>query len=118
MRKIVTYGTLKRGFYNYNRFNQSFNFEFLSSEILKGFSLYDLGYYPAAVQSNDEIVVEVFEVSDECFNLLDRMEISAGYIKKEVETSVGCAIIWVMTEQQIAKTNSSKIESGNYVLCK
>lgn len=114
-KRIAVYGTLKRGFYNYNRFNSCFPFNFIYSEVIKGFSLYDLGSYPTAIENeNDKITIEIFEVSDECFNILNRMELFAGYVKKEVETSVGSATMWVMEAQNFPKERYTKIDSGNY----
>jgi gamma-glutamylcyclotransferase (GGCT)/AIG2-like uncharacterized protein YtfP len=112
-KRIAVYGTLKRGFYNYDRFNHFYEFKFVGSERIKGFSLYDLGHYPAAVESDpeNEITIEIFDVSPACYKSLHEMEISAGYVKKEVATSHGCAILWAYENEP---RYSKLIESGIY----
>ena len=57
------------------------------------------------------MTIEIFDVSPACYKLLHEMEISAGYVKKEVATSHGCAILWAYENEP---RYSKLIESGIY----
>jgi gamma-glutamylcyclotransferase (GGCT)/AIG2-like uncharacterized protein YtfP len=111
---IAVYGSLKKGQYNFDRFIQSgFNLEFVKEEVINGFDLYDLGYYPGVkvTSSNNPLTIHILQVDQECFKVLDRMEKGAGYSQKVVATSAGDAILWVY-EGDISMCR--KIPSGNY----
>ncbi len=84
LKKIAVYGSLKKGKYNHSILESS---KFLGKTQVTG-TLYTLGAYPALCGSgNNKYEAEVYEVSDEVFDLIDRMELGAGY--KRVERVFG-----------------------------
>ena len=79
MNHIAVYGSLKRGYYNHSLIETQ---EFIGNGTVYGYQLYDLGYYPAAVQekSEKELLVEVYSIENSIiFQRVDLMEIGAGY---------------------------------------
>lgn len=79
MKTIAVYGSLKRGKYNHTLIE---NCTFLGDTTIKG-TLYSLGSYPAIIEDGDnEYPAEVYEVPDEIYERVRRMELGAGY--KEV----------------------------------
>lgn len=90
MKAILVYGSLKRGFWNHERFQLG---EPTWTGPVKGFRLIDLGAYPGAVASEDSSsICERYEVSDDLFRMMDRMERGAGYRAIELP---GGDNIWV-----------------------
>ena len=82
MERIAVYGSLRKGCYN-NRWLG--NAKYIETFTVTGFALYDLGFYPAAVeQKGSSIVIEIWEVDDDTFKRIDNMEIGAGYIQRKL----------------------------------
>ncbi len=127
---LLSYGTLRSGninpgedekticrnrdkIYNFNRFGANSQ-KFLKKFRLSGFSLVNVGYYPAAIEDeNGEITVELQEVADENVWLsMQRMEKGAGYLWKQIEIDGVFATIFFMTQGRAAKL--PKIESGDW----
>lgn len=84
MSYILTYGSLRKGNYNYEAFKNYFgsNFKYVSTTKITGFKLYSLGAYPAIKKSgsiDDELVVDLIQVSDSVKDEVDAMELGAGY---------------------------------------
>ena len=89
MKLIATFGSLKKGFYNYERFEMG---EPLARSTVKG-AMYLLYSYPHLYREEvsepkhvREHEVEIYEVSDELYSQLAAMELGAGY--QEVETTL------------------------------
>lgn len=92
--KIATYGSLKRGEYNHGRMGPQ---NFLGVETVRGYSIFTHPQvpYPCAIKDTDSgIEVEVFDVSQRAFDMLDNMELGAGYRPVTIETKFGSAIMW------------------------
>lgn len=86
---VLLYGSLRKGHYNYNRFMDYFpeGLTYQETTTIKGFDLYDLGSYPGIKLSEDpnkELVVDMMQCSDECFDSINRMELGAGYTTHQV----------------------------------
>jgi len=83
MAKIAVYGSLRKGEYNYNRFKQLFpDIKVVDTTItITDFALYDLQFgYPGIKREKDaKLVVDILEVNDMCEDMLDNMELGAGY---------------------------------------
>lgn len=92
--KVLFYGSLRKGEYNYNSFVRRFgadNYQHINTRTINGFRLHSLGAYPAVVSDeNKSIVVDEFLVSPECYNSVRSMELGAGY----EEVMVGDAIMY------------------------
>lgn len=85
--KVFVYGTLKRGYSNYNRLLRTS--EFVSeAKTLPKYRLYDVGMFPCMVKDGERGVAvegEVFIVDDETKQRLDWLEgISSGMYTREV----------------------------------
>lgn len=119
MKIVFFYGTLKRGFYNYERFGMD-KCEFLGTAEVRGYKMYSNGIYPAIINSeddNDIIFGEIFKIDDKLFNALNRMETGAGYHIDAVEAvwSGGGQINVELFAMNAVDVNRWKlIESGNF----
>jgi len=79
MHTIAVYGSLKKGKHNHHLIEGS---KKIDDIFIKG-TMYSLGSYPAmVVRGTNWYEAEVYEVSDEAYRSVKRMELGAGY--KEV----------------------------------
>jgi gamma-glutamylcyclotransferase (GGCT)/AIG2-like uncharacterized protein YtfP len=81
---ILTYGSLRKGEYNYDYFKLYYkkDFEYITTLTLKGYDLYSLGAYPAIKISknpNTLLTVDLIKLSEEAKRVIDNMEFGAGY---------------------------------------
>jgi len=114
MHKIATYGTLRKGMYN----NRYFDMRFIETTTIDDFKLYDLGPYPAVVEGNGTIVVDIFEVDDNTKRAIDGMELGAGYNIKTLTINTPGALYGESVDIYVFDTPPSRavlIESGDYV---
>jgi gamma-glutamylaminecyclotransferase len=82
---IFVYGTLKRGFPNSHMLNSS---KFIEERCVRGLKMVNLGWYPGCVVSSndDKVHGEVYEVTEEIINKLDRLEgVPFLYRRYEIE---------------------------------
>lgn len=86
MKRLFVYGTLKKGRYNHERFGMD-HATFVRIATINGYSMYTNGIYPAAVKGkdSDSIVGEVYDVPDELYDRIERMETYAGYTVDELD---------------------------------
>lgn len=98
MHKVAVYGTLKTGQANH------FYLEGLSplvEETISGWDMFAVygGGFPAIVEGEGSILIQVFEVDDATFRSLDGLEgYPSFYNRKKVSTSVGEAWIYFWDE--------------------
>lgn len=104
---IVSYGTLKKGFYNHKRCGMDQQ-EYLGEITIPNYKMYNLGFYPTVVKSNDPkdtIFVEIYDVGDDVFEFINRMELNTGYHVEEVEVEIDGkvikALIFAMVNEQV-----------------
>ncbi len=69
--KLFVYGTLKKGFPLHHYLSHA---RFLGEASLKGFQMYDLGWYPGIVPGEGVVYGEVYEVGPATLALLDEVE--------------------------------------------
>ena len=81
MKKIGVYGSLKRERYNHSLLPES---EYIGTGKVKGV-LYKVSSYPAIVDGDDDVEVELYRVPDNEYNMVHNMEIGAGYVVRHVE---------------------------------
>lgn len=91
---IASYGSLRLNQYNFERFKRLFNdgFNYVKTTSISGYKLFDLGSYPGLkVSSNEDdiVVVDVLEVSEDCFSYIEGMEHGAGYSTIKVTDKEG-----------------------------
>ena len=80
--KVFVYGSLKKGFHNHRVLGDS---EFVCTDILSGYSLVDLGSFPMALPNPDGCILgEVYYVTPETLEALDRLESEGSFYKREV----------------------------------
>jgi gamma-glutamylcyclotransferase (GGCT)/AIG2-like uncharacterized protein YtfP len=106
MKIIFVYGTLKKG--EFNHFMLKKDSKFVGNCEIDGYTLYDTGRgYPAAVKSeNDKIEGELYEVSEENFERITRMELGANYTIDVVDKKDSLVFLFWM--RKIYITNRMK----------
>lgn len=81
----ICYGSLRAGEYNFNRIRELFGEEsmkYVKTIQLKGFRMYSLGSYPAAIQTytdEESITCDIMTVSPSVDKYIEEMEVGAGY---------------------------------------
>lgn len=114
---VAVYGSLRTDSYNYERIQHIFpgNFEMLKTSMLPGFKMYDLGFYPAIVPSDnqeDEVYVEIMECGKEAFEYIQDMEHGAGYKEKKIIIDgYNCTVFYMDNVPYRAK----QIIKGDYI---
>ena len=85
IRRVFVYGTLRKG-WGLNRYIQHYGGDLIATTKLEGFKMFSLGPYPAINPSEskeDYVVGEIYEfpslTADEAMEILDRIELGAGY---------------------------------------
>jgi len=107
---IAVYGSLRMNEYNYEAFARRYDMKHTGTHTISGFDLYSLGAYPAAVLGDGEIVVDTFEVDNDCFNSMNRMELGAGYYALDTEIDGKDHTIWL----QRSGYEERRVESGDW----
>lgn len=82
---VAVYGTLKRNKSNHDVLGDS---RYLGTDNIRNFDMYDLGAFPAIIESEYPtalVVAEFFEVSDE---ILESVDILEGYNAESPEKSL------------------------------
>jgi len=117
--KIAVYGSLRKGDYNFERFEQWYNnsevtgFKYLTTTKIVGYKMYDLGWgYPCAVKTDDEseMVVDIIEVSEDCGKSITYMEVGAGYKPSFVEVDGHKCVIYLYKSPE-----GSLVKSGDWI---
>ena len=113
--KVFVYGTLLKGEGNHRLLENS---KFVGKDSVIGFKIYNLGYFPACVPSEEYPCVvfgEVYEISNETLSSLDRLEgYPRIYNRKEVNTFSGhTAFIYYM---DTTRNYNDEIKSGDWLL--
>lgn len=88
------YGTLRKGFGNYNYFLKGK--KCVGTIEVEGLRMYSLGFYPCVVHTGkkeDKIIMEVYELNEkkdlEIIGRIDSMELGAGYSIEKIKTKLG-----------------------------
>lgn len=97
---VAVYGSLRAGLQNHHLLSGA---RLVAREHLKGFALYDLGQFPAAVKDRRRtILVEVYEVQEHHIERLDQLEwffpadrAASLYIREQVQTSPGMSWVYI-----------------------
>ncbi len=91
MKNMFVYGSLKKGFFNHSLISENPRNRFIRKGFIEGYKLYLLWSYPGIKPSSnaDKVYVELYSLSDEVFERIDRMEKGAGYTAVEVEDDEG-----------------------------
>lgn len=116
--KCCFYGSLRPPMYNWKRFVDFYGpkaMVHLGTTEIKGFKLYSLGAYPAAVKSDDDsqLIVDLFELDHEVYNHIHGMEYGAGYTREVVNIDGDKYSIFVYPDSGFSVNNL--VKSGDWV---
>ncbi len=91
MKNVFVYGSLKKKFFNHSLIEDNRRNRFIRKGTVEGYKLYILWSYPAikTATPTDLISVELYSLTDEVFEKIDRMEQNAGYHPVEVVDDKG-----------------------------
>jgi len=107
------YGSLRVGMANYELYKSSL--EYISRHTIKGYALYALEDYPYAVKTNspdDEIVVELFRVTEQQVKRsIHDLELGAGYIFELIPLGGHVACLYLFEHAG----NNHRVKSGDWV---
>lgn len=99
MTRLFVYGTLRPGYYNYDRYRLASIARHRGVTVVRGARLFDLGSYPCMVLTSDvrrEVTGELLDLADDrVFDRIRRMEEEAGYRTVTVDTAAGPAVTFV-----------------------
>ncbi len=106
---MFVYGSLKKGFFNHSLIDENPRNRFLRKGFVEGYKLYLLWSYPGikAAASENKLYVELYSLTDEVFDRIDRMEKMAGYTPVEVEDDGG--------KKGIIYVYNGEVEEKNFV---
>ena len=91
--KIAVYGSLKKGFWNHDRFLS--NEKYLGSDTVKGKMQMSFGGYPYLFEGDGlDYPIEIYEVSEDIYYGIRGMELGAGYYEKSISTKYGGVTIF------------------------
>jgi gamma-glutamylcyclotransferase (GGCT)/AIG2-like uncharacterized protein YtfP len=108
--KIAVYGSLRLGEFNNPILKRS---KYIETTVFRGFELYSLGAFPAAVESflPKPLTVDVYEVDPGTFIRLHNMETNAGYELIMHQRHTEQYLMWVMWG---GLSPAQLIESGDW----
>ena len=91
MKNVFVYGSLKKGFFNHSLISENPRNRLIRKGFIEGYKLYLLWSYPGIKASDnaEKLYVELYSLTDEVFEMIDKMEQSAGYTPIEVEDDGG-----------------------------
>ena len=111
--RVAVYGSLRQGMGNHRLLEGS---KFLGQDVIEGFVMYSLGAFPCVKSvwpdPDNSIVVEVYEVDDDTFARLDRLEgYPSFYDRRKTDTKFGDA--WIYTIEE--RTSGIRVDHGDWV---
>lgn len=117
MYNVVVYGTLRKGFGNHRLLTTSE--ELFAGSLPLPYRMISLGAFPGLIptEDNHDISVEIYKVTEEVLERLDRLEGYTGsaydgfYGRDVIDTPVGPAYVYVLGE---AYEGHEPVTSGNW----
>ena len=99
---MLTYGTLKIGHYNHDRFDCK---TIKKVEKLEGYRMYSLGSYPMIVKTNDkdDVIYDLEVIESPLEHDIITMEEGAGYVKEIVKIDNEELILFIANERNAAR---------------
>lgn len=107
--RLLVYGSLRKGGFLHNHY---LNRESLGQIVLSGYKMFRVGSYPAICKSDnedDKIITELYEMNDDEFEPLKRMEEAAGY--QTVDESEGK--LFIQSEEDQA--HRTQVMDGDWI---
>lgn len=110
---VLVYGSLRNGKHNHGMLYGS---KFLEEGTVDGFSMFSLGSFPFITPSEGTIVVEAYEVDDDTFERLDRLEGYPNfYNRKDVVMSTGLRG-WIYYMDSKYREGAPHVTSGDWMM--
>lgn len=120
---ILVYGTLRVGEYNFKRFEK--DIEVIAEGIkIKAYRMFDLGSYPGITYGGpgSEITVDIINVKDKTFHVIDAMEKGANYYPvahhMKLNGLLTPCMLYIYAGNEKIFGAVPEIESGNWKLYK
>lgn len=113
MNKVLVYGTLKKGFGNHRLIERAYGILQYKGVVRLPFKMVSLGGFPALIPTTEvhEIECEIYEVDDECFASLDRLEGYPNFYEREwVRTPVGYSWVYFLPDERDHAPEVNKTE--------
>lgn len=109
MKNMFVYGSLKKGCFNHSLIKDNPRNRLIREEIISGYKMYLLYSYPVIKLSlsEDKISVELYNLSDEVFEQIDKMECLANCNPVEVKDDGG--------KQGTLYIYSGKVNKNNFI---
>lgn len=91
MKKLLVYGSLREGDYNFDRIKSYFgedSIKKIGEKTLTGYSIFNLGSYPGLNKTNNEehsVLFDIVEVKDNAYEFIQGMELGAGYTEEKLD---------------------------------
>ena len=90
--KLFVYGTLMKNQSNDYHLRDS---TFICNDEIVGFSIINLGYFPAAVETSGTVKGEVYEITEECLNSCDFLERYPSMYNRTLKTTAAGHEAWI-----------------------
>lgn len=96
LKRVFVYGTLKKGFGNH-RLLENAKYVGEAETVFPVYTMFDIGSFPGVVQGGETMIKgEVYDVNDEEFANLDRLEgYPSMYTREEIDTTKGKAWMYL-----------------------
>ena len=112
---VATYGTLRKTGRLHTCISKN---NYIGSHTLSGYDMYSYydgtkHMYPIVVKGSGNIVVELYEVRDKTLQILDYIELTAGYERVLVDVNGHDAWLYLMPHEHAL--TGIKIESGDFL---
>lgn len=105
--KVFVYGSLKKGFGNHTLLKDA---EFVCSEMLTGYSMSDLGFFPMAYPDPDGCIFgEIYYITPEILEDLDNLEGEGVFYKRIVESGEREEFFFVYVGIQVDRLRKDEI---------
>lgn len=109
------YGSLRKGEYNADRVAED-GYDYIKTTTIKGFKLFGIGGYPAAVRSDnkeDTMVVDLFRITNVAkAGFIYNMELGATYFRETVKIDGKDHTIYLFTK---GWENNRPVPSGDWI---
>jgi len=107
MKNMFVYGSLKKGFFNHFLIEDNPRNKLIRKASISGYKLYLLWSHPGIKPSikEDKIFVELYNLTDEVFSKIDKMEQQAGYTPVEAEDDEGNKGIVYVYDREVGEEN-------------
>jgi len=105
---LAVYGTLKKGGPLHHKL-QEIDAEFMNNVILKGYEMYNLGWFPAIIKNPETYIsVETYKIDAKDLHIIDRVE---GYPQLYQRENTTAGVIYYMEDKERVK-NKEKTPQG------